>query len=231
MPHHGESTVCCGEGGFVACLSPDLAAKWKEVRKDEAAGRRMITYCAGCTNHLDGISPTSHIVDLLWEPLATMAGKVRITKAPFTYLNRLKLKRELKHTISAPVTRERTFSGDSTDKKTGMMKRILLLGVIAAMILAFRLTGATRYLDQETLRQWIECYGGLAPFVYMLIYAVAPSLLLPGLPITIAGGILFGPFWGVVYAITGATIGACIAFLVARYIARDWVERKLRSPK
>lgn len=70
MPHHGDSTVCCGEGGFVACLSSDLVAQWKGIRKDEAAGRRMITYCAGCTNHLDGISPTSHIVDLLWEPLA-----------------------------------------------------------------------------------------------------------------------------------------------------------------
>jgi len=235
MPHHGESTVCCGEGGFVVGLSPDLAAQWKKIRKDEAAGRRMITYCAGCTNHLDGISPTSHIVDLLWDPNATMAGKVAITKAPFTYLNRLKLKRTLKQRITAPITRERTFTGEGTEggggKKTGMMKRILLLGAIAAMILAFRLTGAARYLDQETLRQWIEGYGGLAPFVYMLIYALAPSLLLPGLPITIAGGVLFGPFWGVVYTIIGATIGACIAFLVARYIARDWVERKLRSPR
>lgn len=235
MPHHGESTVCCGEGGFVAGLSPDLAAKWKEIRKEEAAGRRMITYCAGCTNQLDGITPTSHIVDLLWEPQATMAGKARITKPPFTYLNRLKLKRTLRQRIIAPITRERTFTGQETEgagkKRKGLMQRIMLLGVIATVILAFRLTGATRYLDQETLRQWIEGYGGLAPFVYMLIYAVAPSLLLPGLPITIAGGVLFGPFWGVVYTITGATIGACIAFLVARYIARDWVAGKLRSPR
>ena len=235
MPHHGENTLCCGEGGFVACLSPDLAAKWKEVRKDEAAGRRMITYCAGCTNHLDGITPTSHIVDLLWEPEKTMAGKVRIATAPFTYLNRLKLKRKLKQRITAPITRERTFTGGGTDgggdKKKGMVQRILLVALIVAVILAFRITGVARYLEQETLRQWIAGYGGLAPFIYMLIYAVAPSLLLPGLPITLAGGILFGPFWGVVYAITGATIGACIAFLVARYIARDWVERKLRSPK
>ena len=235
MPHHGESTVCCGEGGFITGLSPDLAAKWKEVRKREAAGRRMITYCAGCTNHLDGISPTSHIVDLLWEPLATMAGKVGITKAPFTYLNRLKLKRTLKQQITAPIMRERTFTGEGPegvgDKRKGMMKRILLLSVVVALIFSFRLTGATRYLDQEILRQWIEGYGGLAPFVYMLIYALAPSLLLPGLPITIAGGVLFGPFWGVVYTITGATIGACIAFLVARCIARDWVEKKLRDPR
>lgn len=168
-----------------------------------------------------------------------MAGKVRITKGLFTYLNRLKLKKKLKQRIAAPVTRERTFNGggmgDALDgregKKKDMAKRILLLGSIVAVILAVRLTGATRYLEQETLRQWIEGYGGLAPFVYMLVYALAPSLLLPGLPLTIAGGILFGPFWGVVYTITGATIGACIAFLVARYVARNWVERKLRGPR
>ncbi|HLE17512.1 MAG TPA: TVP38/TMEM64 family protein [Syntrophales bacterium] len=111
------------------------------------------------------------------------------------------------------------------------MKRVLILILLIAVILAIRLTGAARYLEQETLRQWIQGYGGLAPFIYMLIYAIAPSLLLPGLPITVAGGILFGPLWGVVYAIIGATLGACLAFLVARYVARDWVERKLRGPR
>ena len=105
-----------------------------------------------------------------------------------------------------------------------------MLLVIAA-IFTIRYTGATRYLDQETLRSLIQGYGTLAPVIYMLIYAVAPSLFLPGLPLTIAGGILFGPFWGVVYSITSATIGACIAFLISRYIARAWVEKKLRSPK
>jgi len=45
------------------------------------------------------------------------------------------------------------------------------------------------------------------------------------------GGMLFGPFWGVVYTITGATAGACLAFLIARYAARDWVEGKLTSPR
>ena len=115
--------------------------------------------------------------------------------------------------------------------KTNMMSRILLLSVIAAMVLAFRLTGAARYLDQEALRQGMESFGGLAPFVYMLIYALVPSLLLPGLPITIAGGVLFGPFWGVIYTTIGSTIGACLAFLVARYVAREWVEGKLLSPR
>lgn len=230
MPHQGESTLCCGEGGLVSRLSPELAGNWGDMRKAEAGGKRIITYCAGCTNHLSGRTPTSHIVDLLWEPQAAMAGNVGITKAPFTYLKRLKLKKNFKRLINAPSTRERTFTGDS-GKKNDMMKRILLLGIIAVLVMAFRLTGATRYLDQETLRQGIEGYAGLAPFVYMLIYALAPSLLLPGLPITIVGGVLFGPFWGVIYTIIGSTIGACLAFLVARYVARDWVETKLKSPK
>jgi uncharacterized membrane protein YdjX (TVP38/TMEM64 family) len=81
------------------------------------------------------------------------------------------------------------------------------------------------------LRQLVQTYGTLAPVIYMLIYTIAPALFLPGLPITVAGGILFGPFWGVVYSITSATLGACVAFLVSRYIAKDWVESKLKNPR
>jgi len=117
MPHQGKSTLCCGEGGLVSRLSPELAGNWGDMRKAEAGGKRIITYCAGCTNHLSGRTPTSHIVDLLWEPQATMAGNVGITKSPFTYLKRLKLKRTFQQRdiaqSTAPITRERTFTGDA----------------------------------------------------------------------------------------------------------------------
>jgi uncharacterized membrane protein YdjX (TVP38/TMEM64 family) len=66
---------------------------------------------------------------------------------------------------------------------------------------------------------------------YILLYTIAPSLFLPGLPITIVGGILFGPLWGVVYTITGATAGACLAFLISRYVARDWIQSRLTGPR
>jgi uncharacterized membrane protein YdjX (TVP38/TMEM64 family) len=93
------------------------------------------------------------------------------------------------------------------------------------------MSGAAGYLQQDKLRELIAAYGALAPAIYILIYSLAPVLFLPGLPITIAGGIMFGPFWGVVYTITGATIGASLAFLTARYVARDWVAAKLTGPK
>lgn len=230
MAHHGENALCCGEGGFVACLAPEFAENWVAIRKEEAAGRRIITYCAGCTNHLQGVTPTSHIVDLLWEPQATMKGTVKATKAPLTYWKRLKLKRHLKHTLNAPLTHARKIKLEKAQQlKIGRSLIILILLSAAAVMVHF--TGATKYLEQETLRRWLQAYGALAPLIYMLVYALAPSLLLPGLPLTIVGGILFGPWWGVVYALTGATLGACLAFLIARYTARDWVRKQLRSPR
>jgi len=230
LPHHGRTSLCCGEGGGVRYLAPDLSRNWGVKIQDEARGRKLLTCCAGCAHHLNDLTPTSHIVDFIFAPEATLAGREKVSKAPFTYLNRLKLKRRFKKEVDAAVTRERTVQPEEV-KKGGMLKRIALLGLLVTSIFLLRYTGAGHYLEQETLRNLIQGYGVLAPAIYMLIYTLAPALLLPGLPITIAGGILFGPFWGVVYTITGATSGACVAFLVARYIARDWVEVKLRSPR
>jgi uncharacterized membrane protein YdjX (TVP38/TMEM64 family) len=111
------------------------------------------------------------------------------------------------------------------------LKRFLFFVALAAVIVTVGFSGIARRLEPEAIRTWIQGYGALAPLVYMLVYTIAPVLLLPGLPLTIAGGILFGPFWGVVYAIAGSTLGACVAFLAARYIARDWVERRLQDPR
>jgi uncharacterized membrane protein YdjX (TVP38/TMEM64 family) len=60
-------------------------------------------------------------------------------------------------------------------------------------------------------------------------YAVATVAFIPGSVLTLASGALFGLVWGTVYAWTGATVGAGGAFLVARYAARGWVEKKLEG--
>ncbi|MFZ5764950.1 MAG: VTT domain-containing protein [Thermodesulfobacteriota bacterium] len=230
MPHHGGKTICCGEGGSVGCLNPELAKNWGARRGDEAGGKRIVTYCAGCANFLQAVAPTSHILDVLFEPTAALAGKAKVAKTPWTYINRLLLKRHFRKTLPAANSRERTFSAEPRTKGN-LAKRLALLLVVVAAIVGLRLTGATAALDQESLRAIIAACGPLAPAVYILIYAIAPTLLLPGLPLTIAGGILFGPFWGVLYTITGATIGCCVAFLVARYVGRGWVEKKLKNPR
>lgn len=231
MPHSGGNTLCCGQGGGVNMTNPELAESWGEMRKKEAAGRRIITYCAGCVQSLSGHTPTSHLVDILFAPDQTLAGKVKGAGFPFTYLNRLRLKRSFKQKEGYAATRERTFVPEQLAPKKRAWKPLIFLALLVAIIAGVRLSGATQFLQQDKLRALIDAAGAWAPAIYMLIYVVAPVLFLPGLPITIVGGILFGPFWGVVYTITSSTIGASLAFLVARYVARDWVAAKLIGSK
>lgn len=231
MAHSRQKTLCCGEGGTVGAIAPELARGWSKLRESEAAGKTVVTYCAGCAGMLGRSMPTVHILDLLRSDGSNGEARPKVARPPFTYLKRLSLKRWIRKNVEAEHSRERTFAGKDVPGKSALIKFLTFLVFLAAVVITVRATGASRYLEQQTLRTMIAGYGALAPVIYMLIYAIAPSLFLPGLPITIVGGILFGPFWGVVYAITGATIGACVAFLVSRYLARDWVAERLKSPR
>ncbi len=113
-------------------------------------------------------------------------------------------------------------------KKKGI--KIFLALVIACSAFGVRYSGLVDNIDLEKIRTFINGYGYLGPVFYILTVSLAPTLFLPGAPFIIAGGILFGSFWGIVYGITGATTGACLAFLVSRYILRDWIDSKLTSP-
>lgn len=109
---------------------------------------------------------------------------------------------------------------------------ILILGALVAVIVLLRLTGLTSYLSLQKiqdLNRWIASFGFWAPLVYILLYIAWCVFLLPGLIITIAGGLLFGSLWGTVYVSIGSTLGASAAFLLGRYAARQTVERWLRK--
>ncbi|HHH43488.1 MAG TPA: sulfurtransferase [Gammaproteobacteria bacterium] len=77
--------------------------------------------------------------------------------------------------------------------------------------------------DAAAIERWVQDAGVLAPLLFMAVYAVGAVLFLPGTVLTLAGGALFGPVLGTFYNLTGATLGAALAFLVSRYLASDWV--------
>lgn len=107
--------------------------------------------------------------------------------------------------------------------------RLLLLGgiVLAGAVLA-RIFGLQETLSLKNLahlKAWIESFGPSAPLVFIVGYILAVIFFVPGLPITILGGIAFGPLRGTVYVSIASTIGVALTFLIARYGARGLVER------
>lgn len=105
-----------------------------------------------------------------------------------------------------------------------------LIGVAVALflvILAARLTGVTEYIGLDSLnslRDWINGYGVVAPVVFITIYVVATVAFVPGAPLSLLAGLVFGAVWGTLWTVIGATLGATLAFLVGRYAARGLVE-------
>lgn len=104
-----------------------------------------------------------------------------------------------------------------------LVRVLLLLAVIAGITLAVIYRDV---IDAAALESWVKEAGAAGPILFMLIYAVGAVLFLPGSVMTLLGGALFGPVLGTVYSLTGATLGATLAFLVSRYLASGWVEQK-----
>ncbi|HEY3567899.1 MAG TPA: TVP38/TMEM64 family protein [Thermoanaerobaculia bacterium] len=100
---------------------------------------------------------------------------------------------------------------------------VIGLAAVAGLILAGRQAGA--YVPR--FAQWVEGLGVWGPVVFILGYAVAAVAFIPGSLLTLAAGAIFGLVKGTVYTLIGATLGASAAFLVARYVARGAIERKI----
>lgn len=110
-----------------------------------------------------------------------------------------------------------------------MSLRRLLPRIALAVLIAGLMTAAAlnrERLDPAVLDAWIGVLGGWAPIGYIAIHALAAIAFVPGTIFGLAGGALFGPVWGTVLNLLGATCGATVAFLVARYLAAEWVARK-----
>jgi uncharacterized membrane protein YdjX (TVP38/TMEM64 family)/rhodanese-related sulfurtransferase len=104
-----------------------------------------------------------------------------------------------------------------------LIRILLILALVAGLALAVLYR---ERFDAAALESWVAQAGIAAPLLFILLYALAAVLFLPGSVLTLAGGALFGPVLGTLYNLTGATLGATLAFLIARHLAADWVARK-----
>jgi pyruvate/2-oxoglutarate dehydrogenase complex dihydrolipoamide dehydrogenase (E3) component/uncharacterized membrane protein YdjX (TVP38/TMEM64 family) len=111
------------------------------------------------------------------------------------------------------------------------LKRGILLTVIVILVAAFFVFDIGQYLTLESLKahqqdlaEYIQSNWLQAFIAYFVIYVAATALSLPGaIILTLGAGALFGLGWGLLLASFASTIGATLAFLVSRFLLRDWV--------
>ncbi len=76
---------------------------------------------------------------------------------------------------------------------------------------------------------WVEQLGPTGPIIFILMYIAACVFFVPGSALTLGAGAIFGVVKGSIIVSIASTLGATAAFLVGRYIARDWVSRKIEK--
>lgn len=116
-------------------------------------------------------------------------------------------------------------SPDTSDSKSNKTRLLGFVGVLALLALAAFTLPISEWLT--TLVEWIEANKGISWLVFIVAYIIATVLLLPGSILTLSAGFLFGLPFGYALVSVGSVVGACCAFLLGRYFARDWVAQQI----
>jgi len=104
---------------------------------------------------------------------------------------------------------------------------LLVLLLVALGVVIWR-EAPPELFDPGWIEGFLEGAGWLAPLFYMFLRVIAIVLtVVPNAPLDIAGGMLFGPFWGTVYSLLGSEAGAIACFLLARKLGREAITRLL----
>ncbi|KJS04205.1 MAG: pyridine nucleotide-disulfide oxidoreductase [Gammaproteobacteria bacterium BRH_c0] len=114
------------------------------------------------------------------------------------------------------------------------MKKVLLLCVVVLAVAAFFVFDLDQLLTLEGLKSIqvsMEAWRNSAPVLvalgFLLFYVAVTALSLPGAAVmTVAAGAFFGLWWGTLIVSFASSIGATVAFLVSRYLFREWVQKR-----
>lgn len=104
----------------------------------------------------------------------------------------------------------------------------MLLGLL--IVAAFAAVASSGSYSADRVRDWVDGYGVAGPLVFIVVSAALTVCLFPGPLLAGASGLLFGTWLGTPISIASATLGAVLAFCIARWLARDAVE-DLQGPR
>ena len=110
---------------------------------------------------------------------------------------------------------------------TSSTRNALRIGIALVVVVALALLGRQLSGQLPKLTAAVESLGVWGPVVFIASYALACVAFVPASLLTLAAGALFGIVKGTIYVLAGATLGSLGAFLIARYVARDWVAQRI----
>jgi len=116
----------------------------------------------------------------------------------------------------------RRFRATNRGRKRAAMRAALLALMIVVALVVVRYSPLSGLLTADKLSALLDKAGFWAPIAYIIIYAAGVCLFVPGTILTALGAAVFGPYWGFVYVWMGAMAGASLAFLIGRYLGRDF---------
>jgi uncharacterized membrane protein YdjX (TVP38/TMEM64 family) len=122
----------------------------------------------------------------------------------------------------------RPVRGFRVQRSTAIRLALAVLAVAALLVLG-KLFGHRLGVALPRVAAFLDGLGIWGPVAFVLGYALAAVAFVPGSLLTLAAGALFGLVKGTVLVLLGATLGASLAFLIARYAARRRIEERLRS--
>ena len=115
----------------------------------------------------------------------------------------------------------------TTSPRLRTAKLLALVAVLITVIGAIRTFPVDQYL--LGLVEWIQGAGLMGATVYILVYVLATVLFLPGSILTLGAGFAYGVVKGTAVVWVGANVGAALAFVLGRTLARDWIATKVTS--
>jgi uncharacterized membrane protein YdjX (TVP38/TMEM64 family) len=128
---------------------------------------------------------------------------------------------------SAPHAGETAAKGPRRLGRSDIARIGGLALLIVAIVVAFRWTRLSPSILSPTyIRSMILSLGTWGPVLFVTIYALRGVIpIIPAGVLSLAAGLAYGPLWGAVALLAGANLGSCLAFLVARYLGRGFLER------
>lgn len=117
----------------------------------------------------------------------------------------------------------------ASTRKSGLIKLLAFLSFVASGVLLARYTPLGELLSREGIQSGVGFLRGspIAPLLFVPVYAGAVALAIPGTLPTLAGGAVFGLWWGTLFNWLGANLGANLAYLLARHLGRDGIGQLL----